>query len=264
MVFRRRHTTSKQSPNPQALNEQEQRIQSALLELRDLTVREVMTPRVELVALEVPVTAKEVAKAVRTSGHSRFPVFENDLDHLIGILFVKDLFRSGCWSGESSESNLKPVEITKRLRKPFLVPESRKVLELLTEMRQKRVAFAVVVDEYGGVEGVLTMKDLVERLVGDLPDEFDEVESNEIESIDQSRWLVEGTCSVDKIRSELNVELPEGEYVTLGGFIFNLLGHIPKEGESTFFQGWQFRVEEMDRRRIAKVVVKAPSSHQNP
>lgn len=243
--------------------------------LRDTTAREVMTPRVDVVALEAPVTVGDVGRAVRESGHSRFPVYQQNLDHLLGILFVKDLFRMA-WPDAGSppgpETVLVPAEAedgpappaaeapVRRLRRPFLVPEGRHVLDVLAAMRQGRNAFAVVVDEYGGVEGVLTIKDLVSELVGELPDEFDRAEEDDVLRVDPGRWLVAGDTPVDDVTEQVSgLGLPEGEYVTLGGFLFDRFGHIPSEGEALDYQGWELRVLEMDRRRIAKVVIKAPS-----
>lgn len=202
-----------------------------------------MTPRVDVVALRAPVSADDVARAVKESGHSRFPVYEDDLDSLLGVLYVKDLFRSG----------------DVRLRKPFLVPEHRPVLDVLQEMRRGRNAFAVVIDEHGGVEGVLTVKDLVSELVGELPDEFDRPEEADIERVDAERRLVDGACPVDRLRDEVGVPIPDGDYVTMGGFLFERFGRIPDEGDEVEHEGWVFRVTEMDRRRIAKVVLRAPS-----
>ena len=138
------------------------------------------------------------------------------------------------------------------------MPESRLVLDVLAEMRRQRRAFAVVVDEHGGVEGVLTVKDLLGALVGDLPDEFDPDDEPDVVRVDGSRWLVDGRMSVDDVRDRLDINLPEGEYVTLGGFLFDGFGHIPEEGESLEVDGWELRVTEMDKRRIAKVVAKRP------
>ena len=127
-------------------------------------------------------------------------------------------------------------------------------------MRKARRAFAVVVDEYGGVAGVLTINDLVSELVGDLRDEFDRSSSPGIERVDKSRFLVDGACGVDEVREDLGIPIPEGDYVTLGGFLLDALGRIPEEGETLDFSGWTFRVTEMDRRRVAKVVVQAPAA----
>ena len=121
-------------------------------------------------------------------------------------------------------------------------------------MRRQRKAFAVVVDEYGGVAGVLTVKDLLEPLVGDLHDEFDADEEPTIVRVDTSRWLVDGRASVDEVRDKLEIDIPDGEYVTLGGFLFDGFGHIPAEGERLEVGGWELRVVEMDKRRVAKVV----------
>jgi CBS domain containing-hemolysin-like protein len=276
---RRRHQADRPGSDPGAggprsdggAEAQEQFIIDALSDLHDTAVREVMTPRVDVVALTIPLTVDAVTQAVRESGHSCFPVCGDNLDDLIGVLFVNDLFRAG-WKVSGTEPGAgatgadpsggnrvqapDPIDISRRLRQPFLVPESHLVLDVLAEMRRQRRAFAVVVDEHGGVEGVLTVKDLLGALVGDLPDEFDPDDEPEVVRVDGSRWLVDGRMSVDDVRDRLDISLPEGEYVTLGGFLFDGFGHIPDEGESLEVDGWELRVAEMDKRRIAKVVAK--------
>lgn len=218
-----------------------------------------MTPRVDVVALRAPVSAADVARAVKESGHSRFPVYEDDLDRLLGVLYVKDLFRiADGVAGVSADA------IARRLRRPFLVSEHRPVLDVLQEMRRGRNAFAMVIDEHGGVEGVLTVKDLVSELVGELPDEFDRPEEDEIVRVDAERWLVDGACPVDRLQDEVGVPIPDGDYVTMGGFLFERFGRIPAEGDEVEHERWVFRVTEMDRRRIAKVVVRAPSDTIDP
>ena len=236
---------------------QEQFIIDALHDLRDTVVREVMTPRVDVVALTIPLTVEGVSKAVRESGHSCFPVCGENLDDLVGVLFVNDLFRAGWTVGADDDGRSPdPIDMARRLRQPFLVPESRLVLDVLAEMRRQRRAFAVIVDEHGGVEGVITVKDLLGALVGDLPDEFDPDDEPEVVRVDGKRWLVDGRMSIDDLADQLGIDLPEGEYVTLGGYLFDAFGHIPVEGETHDLGEWQLRVSEMDKRRIAKVVIK--------
>ncbi len=265
----------RQTPEEEG-TEQERIITEALADLRDMDVREVMTPRVDVTYLTIPVHAEDIARAVRTSGHSCFPVVHDDLDDLIGILFVNDIFRTGgrrgtrpgaAVTGAAGEAggaveedrgrdttDPSPLEISRKVRQPYLLPESLKVLEALADMRKHHRAVAVVVDEYGGVAGLLTVKDLLEPLVGDLHDEFDEEEEARIVRVDNTRWLVDGQTNVDDVRDRLGIEIPDGEYVTLGGLLFERFGHIPKEGEEVRVGDWDLKVAEMDKRRVAQVV----------
>ncbi len=381
---------------PHEPSEQERQITHGLQSLREASVREVMTPRVDVVALPAPVRLADVVAAVRRSGHSHFPVYRDDPDRLVGVLFLKDLFsmdlfpregpasaREGTASAlgevaapalgagagapaslgpptwargrETSEAEIShaddagpaasglsatdrsspaptapasassapprsapavpaasipaagvlpaaavsptavgpgpaivgsgpatagsgpatagsgpatagstslgpDLDVTKRVREPYVVPESRSALEVLAEMRRRRRGFAVVVDEYGGFAGVLTVNDLVSELVGDLRDEFDRTSSPAILRIDARRFLVDGACTVSEVREQLGIDIPDGEYVTLGGFLFDVFGRIPEEGDEIEHDGWRLRVTRMDRRRIAKVVVEAPSA----
>src|SRR5580693_4306690 len=191
---------------------QERFIIEALGDLRDMDVREVMTPRVDVTFLTIPVHAEDIARAVRSSGHSCFPVVHDDLDDLIGILFVNDIFRTGGGApgdrprGEGSEpkdrdaTDPSPLEISRKVRQPYFLPESLGILEALADMRKHRRAVAVVVDEYGGVAGLLTVKDLLEPLVGDLHDEFDEEDEPMLVRVDSTRWLIDGQTNVDVVR----------------------------------------------------------------
>lgn len=265
-----------------ASDEQAAHIREALEDLRETSISEVMTPRVDVIGLPIPVHASDVERAVRESGHSCYPVYDDDIDNLVGVLYVNDLFRAGSplgsrfatrsdrpeGPGRSDRSDrsdrsengdrLSPIDISRRLRQPYLVPESRRVLDVLGEMRGVRRTFAVAVDEYGGVAGVITVKDLLAALVGDLYDEFDPGGEPEVVRVDQSRWLIDGGTGIDDVRQQTGLALPEGKYVTLGGYIFDALGHIPLEGEKLNFGDWEMRVVEMDKRRVAKVVVVQP------
>ena len=260
----------RQSPSLEAeASEQERFITEALADLRNMDVREVMTPRVDVTYLTIPVQAEDIAQAVRTSGHSCFPVVHDDLDDLIGILFVNDIFRTnrpdaraGDESGGATDPS--PLEISRKVRQPYLLPESLGVLEALADMRKHRRAVAVVVDEYGGVAGLLTVKDLLEPLVGDLHDEFDEVEEPHIVRVDSTRWLIDGQTNVDDVRDRIGIDIPDGEYVTLGGLLFERFGHIPTEGESVRVGDWDLRVVEMDKRRVAQVVATFAGNEPGP
>lgn len=248
-------------------SDQERLILAGLTSLRDRTAREVMTPRVDTVSLRAPFHYQDVARAFRRSGHSHFPVYEGDGDHLLGVLFIKDLFHIDLLPLRQEGAPDEPprlygidLDLTRRVREPFAVPESRNALELLAEMRKLRRGFAVVVDEYGAVSGVITINDLVSELVGDIHDEYDQASTPSVRRIDQTRFLVDGACDIDEVREAIGAPLPDGEYVTLGGFLFDRFGRIPEEGDELEWRGWSFRVDKMERRRIAKVVARAPSA----
>jgi CBS domain containing-hemolysin-like protein len=252
-------------------SEQERIIIEALSDLRDMDVREVMTPRTDVTYLTIPVHADDIAQAVRTSGHSCFPVVVDDLDDLVGILFVNDIFRTGRprpngeeGGRERDATDPSPLEISRKVRQPYLVPESLGILEALADMRKHRRAVAVVVDEYGGVAGLLTVKDLLEPLVGDLHDEFDEDEEAAIVRVDNTRWLIDGQTNVDDVRERIGIDIPDGEYVTLGGLLFEEFGHIPVEGEAIRVGDWDLRVIEMDKRRVAQVVATFAGTGDGP
>jgi putative hemolysin len=212
-----------------------------------------MTPRFEVTALEVPVEADAVARAVRETGHSCFPVVGDELDDLVGVLYVTDLFRSGRAAGAEQPSSL---DISRRIRQPHVIPESLTVLEALADLRAAHRAFAVVVDEFGGVAGVLTVKDLLEPLVGDLADEFDEEDEPIAVRVDRTRWLVDGRASVEEVASALGHPVPEGEYLTFGGYVLDRFGKLPAVGDTVEADGLACKVAEIDRRRLAKVLVR--------
>ncbi|HEV2427611.1 MAG TPA: transporter associated domain-containing protein [Acidimicrobiales bacterium] len=224
-------------------------------QLADLELRDVMTPRVDVVYLTAPVTPEAVAEAVRDTGHSCFPVVRGDLDNVDGVLMVNDLFRSTPIKRSIGVELPSAEEIARKIRPPLMMPETIDLLASLTEMREQRRTFALVLDEHGGVAGVVSVRDILEQLVGDLSDEFDEDEEPEIVKIRDDRWLVDGQTHVDEVERNLGVEIPEGEYVTLAGFILDLAGEIPVPGASFDRGEWTFRVQSVEKRRISEVVV---------
>ncbi len=234
-------------------------IASNLSELSDIQITEVMTPRIDVETLSTPVTAADVARAVRASGHSCYPVVLDDLDDVVGLLFVKDLFRAGRGDLLEGGANLSSVDISKRVRPPLLLPESLDVLEALAQMRAERRSVALVVDEHGGVAGILSLKDLLEPLVGDLTDELASAEEPQVVRVDARRWLVDGQITLDDLSEEIGLELPDGDYVTLAGFLLERRGDIPGEGDDVDFEGWNLRIHSMDKRRIAEVLVRHPA-----
>ena len=224
-------------------------------QLSELELRDVMTPRVDVVYLAVPVTPEAIAEAVRDTGHSCFPVVHGDLDEVEGVLFVNDLFRSTTAKRAIGVSLPAANEIARKIRRPLMLPETLDLLESLKEMREQRRTFALVLDEHGGVAGVISIRDILEQLVGDLSDEFDEDDEPTIVKIRANRWLVDGQTHVDKVEEALGLVIPEGEYVTFAGYILDLAGEIPTAGAVYGEGDWSFRVQSVTKRRISEVVV---------
>ena len=216
----------------------------AVFGLADRQAREVMTPRSDIAALENPVSIDEVRSAVSERGHSRFPVIENDLDEVVGVLHIKDLLRMPT---EPSDADIRRL-----LREPVYVPETKPLLELLHEMRTRRRSFALVLDEHGGIEGLITIKDIVSELVGELQDEFDPSVPTLV-AMGQDRWLAAGRVPVDDLSEELGVRFPEGPYTTVAGLVLDLAGQIPGEGDAVESDGFLLVVTRMERNRVDRV-----------
>jgi putative hemolysin len=224
----------------------EREIIDALFSLADRAIREVMTPRVDIVSLTPPLTQEAVQDAVTATGHSRFPVVADTHDEILGILAVKDLLRL--------PPDARPNDIARLLRPPTYIPESRPVLAVLQEMRHSRFGFGVVVDEHGGVEGIATTKDVISELVGALRDEYDPTVPSIIPA-GPRRWVVDGRTDVDQLETEIDRELPRGDYSTVAGLFMNEDGRIPEEGDRIEVGGVTLTVLLMDRRRIARLRV---------
>jgi putative hemolysin len=224
----------------------EREIIHSLFSLADLHVRDVMTPRRDIRALESPVTMTEVREGVAETGHSRFPVIKQGIDQLLGVLYVKDLL------GMPSEPTAS--DINRVLRQPVYVPESKGVLDLLLEMRAGRLTFAVVTDEHGGIEGIVTIKDLVAELVGELQDEYDPDEPVLI-AVSDGEWLVDGRTTVEDLEEAVASGFPQGEYTTVAGLVLDLAGRIPQVGDTVECDGHRLEVVRMDRNRVDRVRV---------
>lgn len=233
------------------IEQEEREIIESLFQLADRPVREIMTPRVDVIALEEPVTEEAVYRLVAATGHSRFPVTKEgeSLDDALGILYVKDLLRA--------KRPLEPSQIAPMLREPFVTPESTPVLRLLHQMRTRRLGFAVIVDEHGGVEGILTIKDLMSELVGDIQDEYDPTIPTTVAAADGT-WIADGRVPVDEIEDTIGRQLPEGPYSTIGGLFLAVAGSIPAEGDQIMVgETLELTVLRMDRHRIDRLRVEA-------
>jgi putative hemolysin len=229
----------------------EREIIHSLFSLADLSVRDVMTTRMEIHSLSSPVTFEEVKAAVGATGHSRYPVIKEGLDDVLGVLYVKDLL------GMEHEPSVS--DVNRVLREPLFVPESKSVLDLLLEMQAARFTFALVTDEHGGVEGLLTTKDLIKELVGELQDEYDPDEPSILE-LPNGEWDVDGRVTVEDLAAELGAALPSGEYSTAAGLVLDLAGRIPEAGDRVELDGYLIEVTRMDRNRVDRIrLVPTPS-----
>ncbi len=228
----------------------EREIIERLFELADRPVRELMTPRLEVISLQEPVDFEQIRRAVARTGHSRYPVVQasGNLDDLVGVLYVKDWLRG---EGAPDSGNATPRKL---IRDPLVIPESYPTLSTLMVMRRNRISLAVVIDEHGGVEGVVTAKDLVSELVGGIQDEHDPAVPIAL-ATGPSRWVVEGRLPLEDLAEMISRSLPSGPYDTVAGLYLFLAGRIPRPDDTTAVNGVNLRVQAMDRLRIARLVV---------
>ncbi len=228
------------------IEEAEREIIDAVFNLADRSVRDVMTPRLDIVTLRLPLAAEAIREAVSATGHSRFLVSPSGLDQLTGIVHVKDLLQQPRLD--------EGVDLSSLIRSPNYVPETMSVLDTLEQMRANRYGMAVVVDEHGGVEGIVTIKDLVAELVGELQDEYDPGTPTVVQ-VSRDVWLVDGGLDVEDLAEVTDVALAEGPYSTVGGFIMSLFGKIPDEDDQATDDGVRYTVLTMDRQRVDRVRV---------
>lgn len=229
------------------IEEFEERVLSGIAGFNELDAGAVMVPRTDMVAVPITTTAGRVEELVNAHGHSRFPVFSEDSDRILGFFHSKDLLRIS--------DGARDKRIPRRLiRSMLVVPESRKLFPLLRDMRRERTHVALVLDEHGGTAGIVTLEDVLEELVGDIQDEHDMREAG-IETLGEERYLAPGTLRIDEAASRLGVELPEGDYETIAGFLMTSLGRIPKRLDNVDHDRWEIRVQSMKRRRVVQVLI---------
>jgi CBS domain containing-hemolysin-like protein len=230
----------------ESLETDRQEMIQGVVELSGTTVKEVMVPRIDTVFLSAEASRDELLSRIAESEHSRFPIYQDTIDNVTGILYVKDVLKSLVHN--------EPFDIQKLLRKPFFVPESKHIHELLKELRRRRVHIAVVVDEYGGVSGIVCMEDIIEEIIGDIQDEFDN-EKEDILELGGGVWLCDARVNLEDLSEKIGIQLPAEDFDTLGGFVFDLLGKIPVKHEKAVWEDHDFIIQEMEGRKINSVKI---------
>ncbi|HKE53350.1 MAG TPA: hemolysin family protein [Actinomycetota bacterium] len=238
------------------IEEGEKELIHSIFEFGDTIVREVMIPRPDIIAIEADKTLRDVQALVLQDGYSRIPVFNEDLDDVAGIVYAKDVLKAT----HQGKHDMPLLEV---VREVHFVPESKKVADLLREMQREKFHIALVTDEYGSVVGLVTLEDLLEELVGEITDEYD-TEEPEIEQVADDVYRVDGKLSIDEVNEVLDVELPDEEWDTVGGLMLGLMGSIPEEGEEVSYQNLRFTAEQVNGRRISKVLITREEAPQEP
>jgi CBS domain containing-hemolysin-like protein len=235
----------------ETIEHEERALIRSIIEFGDTVAREVMVPRPDMVAIEGRDKAGDVLEVAIAAGYSRIPVYDQGIDDVIGIVYTKDLMRA--IQDDQIEKTARDLA-----RKAEFVPEGKKVAELMREMQKEKFHMAIVVDEYGGTAGLVTLEDLIEELVGEIVDEFD-VEEPSIEALPGGSYRVNARMPLDEVNELLSADFPEGDWDTIGGFVFNLLGHVPAEGESVEHGRHRLTAEKVQGRRIGRVrIAKVP------
>ncbi len=231
-----------------SIEEREKELINNVFELNDIIASEIMTHRTDMYAIEINQNIYEVLEELDDYKYSRIPVYEETIDNIKGILFLKDLLKL---INERKEIVIKDI-----MKEAYFVPESKPIDEIFKELQRNKMQMAIVVDEYGGTAGVLTMEDILEELVGNIFDEYDEVEI-EYKKIDDNTYLVEGSVSLYELKRILDVELPEGDYETLSGYLIEKLGRLPEEDENPVLEdeNLTYRIEKYEDKRIQWVKV---------
>jgi CBS domain containing-hemolysin-like protein len=230
------------------LNVDEHEMIHGVLGLKGRLAREIMVPRTEIACVDSKSTIEEVIQRIIEEGHSRIPVYEGDLDHVVGIIYAKDLLRF--LGKENDRTPLREIA-----RKSLFIPETKNLETLLREFKTKRVHIAIVVDEYGGTSGIITIEDLIEEVFGEIEDEYD-TEDERLLPLQDDWVLVDGRLEIEELEEHLNVELPRNNFESVAGFIIHLIGRVPEKGEVITHPGLEIIIEEADERKIEKVKIR--------
>jgi CBS domain containing-hemolysin-like protein len=230
------------------IEEEEREMIHSIFEFGDTILREVMTPRPDMVAVPVSTSLQEVLELILRSGYSRIPVFQDDVDNVVGLAYAKDVLRR-LHDGQAD----KPLADI--LRPAPIMPESMKAAECLREMRRRKSHMVIVIDEYGGTAGLVTIEDLLEEIVGEITDEYDQEDPN-VEPLPDGDFRVNARLGIDEVNELLDVELPSTEWDTIGGLLINLVGGVPREGQELEFQGLRLTAERVQGRRIGRVRIR--------
>jgi CBS domain containing-hemolysin-like protein len=241
------------------IEEEEREMIHGVIEIGDMTVREVMIPRIDIVAVEVTKPVEEIVKLVLKHGHTRIPVYEETIDHIVGVAYAKDLLRYSA-ARRSSSSAEKQGDLRKIMRKPYFVPENKNLGEFLHEMRENRVHMATVIDEHGQTAGIITIEDIIEEIVGPIRDEYDAMEEEEIQFLAPNEAVLDARVSLSEAREELGLLLTAEDVDSLGGFIYSQLGTIPRAGTVVDIEGVRMTVVSVRGQRIGKVRVRSERS----
>lgn len=233
------------------IRETETEMINSIFEFDDTVVKEVMTPRTDIAAININASLEEIMEVIVEEHFSRIPVYEDTIDNIVGLLYVKDLFGMMKY-GKEFKVSLKDI-----IRPAYFVPEYKKIDELFKEMQKSKTHIAIVIDEYGGTAGLITIEDLLEEIVGNIFDEYDDVVL-EYEQLDDNTYLINGMLSIDEVNDIMHTELPEDEleFDTISGMVLSLSGKMPEVGDEVEFDGVQFRIEEVDDKRITKIRIK--------
>ncbi len=232
------------------IEEEEKEMIHSIFEFGDTIVREVMVPRPDMIAVENSATIEEVLDLIIKVGHSRIPIYEESIDNVVGLIYAKDLL---IYLNQTKPGK-KATVLKELMRSPYFVPETKRVSELLKEMQLKKMHMAVVLDEYGGTAGLVTIEDLLEEIVGEIFDEYD-LEETMVEVLSSDSYRLDARAPMDEARELLGVDLPEYGGETIGGFVYDLIGHSPVAGEVVKYNNLRFEVEKVVGRRITKILV---------